>query len=598
MGAGVLGDPTPMGRLVEQQLILDRYRPLSELGEGGFSTVVLAWDTRMQRRVAIKRMALPLDRSGHVLANPPGLAEARTAAMLNHPAIVTVLDFETDADEAFIIMEHVDGASLERILDDLGGPLDLDETAAIFGGVADALDFAHENGVLHLDIKPANVLVTRDGRVKVADFGMAALSSGAGHGSSEGGTIGYMPLEQLEGRPVSEATDEWALAALTYECLTATNPFDDDTVEAAIARVQALDPPLPSDVEPGLPGALDDVLFAALGPLPADRYRTVTSFADALEPHLGDPDAGRVSLAETVAAYATDEPDEEHDLDLYELGLWDRLRTPLGSLLLRGVAAAESGWLAWIGLSATGVDRLGVLGATSLIALAGALAPSLGTGLGVAAFAVGLFASGVWVLGVILSVTALAWWWFIARRSAGAAVIPLAAPALGVAHLGPAAPLLAGFALPPLAAAASGLGAGLLALLASAASFVSAPYVSVDPRVLVDIGRTPLVAASVRAAFLNPSTYIVLVGWSLAATLMSWMCGRATRASAALGAIASAGVLGGFYWLAEKASGLLGNGSVWVTTQLVVSIAGSLTMVLLVIALGPPVRSEEGGEPQ
>ena len=166
-----------MGRRVEQQLILDRYRPLEELGEGGFATVTLAWDTRMQRRVAIKRLALPRDWTGNVLHHPPGLAEARTAALLNHPAIVTVYDFETDADEAFLIMEHVDGASLERVLDDVGGALTLDEAAAVIDAVSSALSFAHDNGVLHLDIKPANVLVTRDGRVKVADFGMAALSS-------------------------------------------------------------------------------------------------------------------------------------------------------------------------------------------------------------------------------------------------------------------------------------------------------------------------------------------------------------------------------------------------------------------------------------
>ncbi len=582
---------------MEQQLILDRYRPLSELGEGGFSTVVLAWDTRMQRRVAIKRMAFPVGRNGKPLADPPGLAEARTAAMLNHPAIVTVFDFETDADEAFLIMEHVDGASLERILDDLGGPLDLDETAVVFCAVADALDFAHDNGVLHLDIKPANVLVTRDGRVKVADFGLAELSSALGHGAGAGGTIGYMPLEQLEGQRVSEATDEWALAALTFECLTATNPFDDDTVEAAIVRLETLDPPLPSELEATVPHAIDDVLIAALGPRPTDRYPTVAAFADALECHLGDREFGRDSLAETVEAYAVDDSDDVRP-GLYEVGMWDRLRGPLGAFLLRGVAAVESGWLAWIGLTAIHLDRAGVLGATALIMLAGALAPSLGTGLGIGAFAVGLFASGAWVLGTLLSAAAGVWWWFVARRRSGAAVIPLAAPALGVAHLAPAAPLLAGFSLPPLAAAVSGLVGGVLSVLASAASFVSAPYGSVDPRIFVDLARAPLFAASARAAFLNPATYIVLLGWALSAAVMSWLCRRASRLFAVIGAIVASAVLGGSYVLADNAAGALGNGSVWVNTNLVASIAGSLTMVLLVVALGAPVRSEADGEPE
>ena len=583
---------------MEQQLILDRYRPLEELGEGGFSTVTLAWDTRIQRRVAIKRMPLPVDRLGRLLSDAPGLAEARTAALLNHPSIVTVFDFETDADEAFLIMEHADGASLERILDDLGDALDLDETATVFDAVADALIFAHENGVLHLDIKPANVLVMHDGRVKVADFGMATLSSAMGHRASSGGTIGYMPLEQLEGQRVSEATDEWSFAALMYECLTAENPFDDDTIEAAIVRLQTREPPRPREIVPSLPRPIDDVLLAALGLRPGDRYHSVAAFAEALEPYLGDPAAGRESLAELVEAYATDDSDESRAPGFDELGLWDRLGGRAGSLLLRVVACAESGWLTWAGLSATNLDRLGVLGAVGLVALAGALAPSLGTGLGIAAFAIGMLASGAWVLGATVLVLGGVWWWVFARRSPGAAVIPLAAPALGVAWAAPATPLLAGFALSPLPAAAAGLAGGVLSVLASATSLVSAPYASVDPGVFMDLARSHLVAASVRDAFVNPATYVVLLGWILAAVVMSMASGRATRLWAMFGAIVGAAVLVGSYVLADRASLALGNGSVWVSTQLAISMATSLTMVMLVAALGAPVRPEPDDGPE
>ena len=277
---------------MEQQLILDRYRPLTELGEGGYGVVVLAWDTRMQRRVAIKRLPLPLDARGAVLHNPPGLAEARTAAMLNHPAIATVYDFASDADEAFLILEFVDGVSLEVLLDRLGEPLDADETAAVVGAVADALEFAHANGVLHLDIKPANVLIARDGRIRVTDFGMAALSSATGHGSGTGGTLGYMPLEQLDGRPVGESTDEWALAVLAYECLTGTNPFAAASVEAARALLQSTDPRPPSAFDAQLGPAVDDIVLAGLGQEPFDRYPSVAAFADTLLPHLGDPGLG------------------------------------------------------------------------------------------------------------------------------------------------------------------------------------------------------------------------------------------------------------------------------------------------------------------
>ncbi len=583
---------------MEQQLILDRYRPLDELGEGGYGTVVLAWDTRMQRRVAIKRMALPLDRNGDPVPNPPGLAEARTAAMLNHPAIVTVYDFETDADEAFFIMEHIDGASLETVLDDLGDALDLDETAAVFSAVVDALDFAHDNGVLHLDIKPANVLITRDGRVKVADFGMAAISSAMGHGASVGGTLGYMPLEQLEGMRVSEATDEWALAALVYECLTAENPFDDDSVEASIVRLETLDTPLPSEYAPSLPRAIDDVLLAALGLRPADRYRTVVAFADALEPHLGDPRLGQGSLAELVDAHVADDAEATESLSLDQLGLWDRLGGRWGRVLLGLAAAVESGWLAWAGLSTTRLDQLGMLAAVGLIALAGLLAPALGTGLGLAAFAIGLFVAGNWLLGAVVAIAGVLWWWFAARRGSGAAVLPLAAPALGVAHLAPATPLLAGFSLPVFEAAAAGLVGGLLSIAASAASLVEPPYAHVDPRVFVDFGSAPLVSAALREAFLNPATYIALAGWLASAAVMSWFSARATRISAMIGAVLASFVFAGAYLVADLASVALGNGSVWITSGLAISLAASLTMVVLVAALGAPVRPEEEGEPE
>ena len=580
---------------MEQQLILDRYRPLEELGEGGYGTVVLAWDTRMQRRVAIKRMPLPRDSFGRPAANPPGLAEARTAAMLNHPAIVTVYDFETDADEALLIMEHVDGASLERILDALGDTLDLDEMAAVFSAVADALCFAHENGVLHLDIKPANILVMRDGRVKVADFGMAALSTALGHGVGEGGTLGYMPLEQLEGMRVSEATDEWALAAVTYECLTAENPFDDDTVEAAIVRLETLETPLPSEHVPRLPRPIDNALMAALGLRPSDRYPSIAEFGNALEPHLGDARSGRESLAELASAYHADDFEQRAGLD--EIGLWDRLGGRIGGLLLRAVAAIESAWLAWAGLSAMHLDRAAVLGAVALVALAGALAPSLGTVLGLAAFAIGLFVRGSWVLGILVSVAAALWWWFFARRSSGAAVIPLAAPALGVVHLAPATPLLAGFSLAPLPAAAAALVGGLLSVLASALSLSAAPFVSVDASVFVNLDRAALGISNARAAFADPSTYVVLLCWVFAAFVMSYACRRATRLAAMLGAVLGTIVLAVGYVLAEQLAQALGNSSAWLTTSQAVSLAGSLTIVVLVAALGAPMRPEEEDAP-
>lgn len=579
---------------MEGLLILDRYRPLEELGEGGFGTVTLAWDTRMQRRVAIKRLAFPLDERG-IPRQPPGLAEARTAALLNHPNIVTVFDFDTDGDEAFIVMEHVDGASLADILEELDAPLTLDETAAVVDAVAEALAYAHHNGVLHLDVKPDNILVTRDGRIKVADFGVSELSSASGHGQAWGGTIGYMPLEQLQGRTVAETTDQWALAAVTFEGLTGTNPFVEKSPQAGIVRLELYEPPSPTSLDPELPAAIDDVLLVALERIPTDRYRDIDTFADALVPLLGDPGAGRASLAEVVAEIRDEEADEAPSLA--EVGAWDRLRGTLGSALLRGAAAVECGWLSLAGLSQTSIERPAMYAVVGLVVLAGALAPSLGVLLGVGCLVAGIGLGGAPLVAALTAVVAAAWWWFSARREPGAAVLPLAAPVFSAARVGFVQPLLAGFALTPGPAAATALAGGTLAMLASAVSAQGAPYLWVWLPDATAVGHYELATTSVRALVTAPGTYIALAGWPTAAALMSWLCGRATRPAALIGAVGGAAVLGGAYLLALEATRALG-GLVWATTPLAVSLGASLILVLLVVALGPPVRAEADEEPR
>lgn len=593
---------------MEQQLILDRYRPLEELGEGGFGSVVSAWDTRMQRRVAIKRLALPLDERGRP-HRPHGLAEARTAAMLNHPGIVTVFDFDTDADEAFLVMEYVDGASLAELLDAADGPLTPDEAAVVFADVSAAIEFAHHNGVLHLDIKPANVLVTRDGRAKVADFGMAELSSLSGHGPAWGGTPGYMPVEQLTGAAVTSATDEWALAALIFEVLTGDNPFADKTAEAALQRLETTEPPLPSDYGLGLPPALDIVLMAGLGPRPEERYPDVTRFADALRPLLGDAEAGRESLAGLVEEYAGEDEDLTDDGMPVGLGLWDRMRGRLGAGLVRTGASVQAAWLAWAGLLPFGLEPLALAAAAGLVALAGALAPSLGIGLGIGCFLAGLLRAGLWPIALGLLLIGGTWWWFLARHDMSAAVLPLAGPILAFVRLAFAQPLLAGFTLPPLRAAITGLLGGALTMLASAASAQGSPWLAVWPGYALDVWNADLAYQGVRVLVTSPAALMALLGWPAAAAFMSYLSSRATRAGAALGALGGTALLGFSYVLAARVSSAVGGtGSeelgelllgaqfgrgAYGETLFAVTLAGSLILMAIVIWLGPPVRAEE-----
>ena len=172
---------TPSSASASQQyadVLLNRYRIMNARGTGGFGTVLTCWDTRLQRRVAIKR--LPLSGSGAASTLGEALHEARTASMLAHPNIVTVYDFEVEGPYAYLVMEYVDGLNLAELLKRVeGGILTHDEAACLVQSVASALGFAHENGVLHMDIKPTNIVIDRTGTVKLCDFGMATLASAA-----------------------------------------------------------------------------------------------------------------------------------------------------------------------------------------------------------------------------------------------------------------------------------------------------------------------------------------------------------------------------------------------------------------------------------
>nr|MBA3422886.1 serine/threonine protein kinase [Thermoleophilaceae bacterium] len=195
----------------------DRYRVLRRLGSGGMATVFQAEDERLGRQVAVKRlhayspedMALRFDR------------EARLGASLNHPNLVAVYDTLTDPEGVLIVMEYVDGPTLAQALGD--GALEPERAAEVLGGAAAALDYAHSHGIVHRDVKPANVLLGEDGNAKLADLGIAFAVERATHITRTGtvlGTPSYMAPEQLEGRDVGPAVDVYALGAVAFEALS------------------------------------------------------------------------------------------------------------------------------------------------------------------------------------------------------------------------------------------------------------------------------------------------------------------------------------------------------------------------------------------
>jgi len=285
-------------REMQEDLIAQRYKPLFPRARGGFSDVIIAWDSKLARRVAIKKI-----NTGTSLPTA-SLEEAQTAALLSSPNIVSVYDFEEGEPETLIIMENVDGPSLSELMKSSTELLDIDVATTILEGIVSALEYAHENQVLHLDIKPSNILIDQAGRIKVSDFGLARLAGTSGFGEVQGGTIGYMPPEQLTGDLVDIRSDIWALAALSYQLLTGVNPFFALSFRESLEIIAQENFALPSELRPALGGAIDEVLFKALSPDMDNRYEDVSSFWLDLRPHLGKISPGRRSLKSLARTWA------------------------------------------------------------------------------------------------------------------------------------------------------------------------------------------------------------------------------------------------------------------------------------------------------
>lgn len=560
---------------MEEPLILERYRPLAELGVGGHGTVVLAFDTRMARRVAIKRLPL---RPG---SSRTGLAEARTAAMLNHLNIVTVYEWDTEGDEAFIVMEYIEGASLGALLNETECPLDIDQAAALLAAVSKAIVFAHDNGVLHLDIKPDNVLITRDGDVKVADFGVSALTDINGHARGIAGTIGYMPPEQLRGQDLDERTDQWSLAALAYEALTLAAPFDATTIEGSLFKIENADTPFPSEFEPDLPAGLDDVLLAALAPEPEERYATVADFSRVLLALLGNQEVGRGELASAIEDPAEA---EEPDVMYGTLGLWDRLAARSG-WFTRAWAAIACGWLTWAGSTPWEPSLIASRIAVGAVALVAILAPGLGLGLGLIAAIAGLAHESL-LAGAAFAVPAALVWGTIGRHGHGDGLAFTGAPVLAMARGSLAAPLLTGYVHQPTAAAIASAAAALATMTASAITGGASPFLTVDLKLFTQPWSMAVMEGNLRT-LVAPGTAVAIAAWAAAGAVSSLAASRGTRGWGSAGVALGAVALGAGY-------------SIWGTLDSTVLTSAwapdlglALMVMVVVVALGAPTRGSD-----
>jgi serine/threonine-protein kinase len=250
------------------------YRVDGLLGRGAMGNVYLAWSAVLRRYVALK-VLLPEVRDDPE-ARRRFRQEAVTVAQLDHPSIVGVHDYSAAGEYAYLAADLVDGGTLA---DRLTGPLPLREVIELLAPVAAALDHAHAHGVLHRDVKPTNILLTRDGRPVLADFGLLKIAGSTGTAvGTVLGTPQYMAPEQANGGTVDGRADIYALGVIAYQALTGALPFEGESAVALMLAHVNVAPPPPRSVAPWLSRDVERVLLAALAKSPANRPPTAGEF--------------------------------------------------------------------------------------------------------------------------------------------------------------------------------------------------------------------------------------------------------------------------------------------------------------------------------
>ncbi len=294
----------PSDQLAAGRVLDGRYRVDRLIARGGMATVYLARDLRLDRPVALKAMH-------PVLADDPDfvrrfVGEARSAARLSHPCVVAVHDQGTADGVVYLAMEYVDGSNLRDLLSRRGrlGP---GEALGIVADVLSALTAAHEAGLAHRDVKPENILVTAEGAVKVADFGLArAISTDSRSAATAGlliGTVAYLAPEQVEHGVANELTDVYSVGIVLFECLTGSPPYSGSTpLSVAYQHVHGRIP-APSEVLPGIPAALDQLVARSTARDPADRFTNAREFSAGVLKVRALPEL--VASAPATAAHAT-----------------------------------------------------------------------------------------------------------------------------------------------------------------------------------------------------------------------------------------------------------------------------------------------------
>ena len=258
---------------------LGRYDVVAEIGRGAMGVVYRAVDPMLERTVAIKTINMALDPGEMEHYEKRFTIEARAAGGLNHPNIVIIYDIGRSGDLAYMAMEFLEGRELKELI--ASRELSADRALDIAAQVADGLAYAHAHEVVHRDVKPANIMILKDGRVKITDFGIARMRT-ADVRTQTGFVLGsprYLSPEQVLGKRCDARADTFSLGVILYEMVTGQAPFNGIDVNSLMFQIVNFTPPPPSSVNPSLPAMLDLIIAKALAKNAVDRYADIAEFA-------------------------------------------------------------------------------------------------------------------------------------------------------------------------------------------------------------------------------------------------------------------------------------------------------------------------------
>jgi serine/threonine protein kinase len=275
-----------------------RYEFIETLGTGATSRVDKARDTLIGRTVALKTF---LHGFGSSDVRKQFLREAQIVGRLAHPYIVGLYDVGTDSNGVpYFVMEYVEGKTLEKVLD--AGPLPLEKAVMWAADLTAAIARSHRAKVIHGDIKPANILITKEGQVKLGDFGIARFATQVSSSGSLMGTPAYLSPEQIQGQTQDTRSDLFSLGIILYQMTTGVLPFNGSSVSAVCAQIVSITPPPPSHHNPSLPAAFDHIVMRCLAKDPAERYATAEALGASLYPFAHGKESPETSEATSSTA--------------------------------------------------------------------------------------------------------------------------------------------------------------------------------------------------------------------------------------------------------------------------------------------------------